>query len=188
MENHKRIWIEFIWRVVFAIIFIICFKSCIDSKNEKLPITNNYLSELNQHWNKKFIESESKSNYYKRLSDSLVSLKPALKTKIVTLFDKVYIKVSDSVKSDLDSIKFEYEYLEFLNVQALQSKDSALAQKDTAIFALKKSAHNDSIWIIALQDSIAKVYKRALRKGRKQGFVFGIGTGAAIWVGSKIKP
>lgn len=124
----------------------------------------------------------------KRQVDSLLSLKPTIKTKIIHHYTTLHDSIPVYLRDDLDSLQGDWLDMEVINLNVIARQDSVLSVMGATIDSYKKITHNDSIRMGQLSDSFETEFKRGLRKGRKQGFVLGIGLSGAVWVADKIRP
>lgn len=118
------------------------------------------------------------------------------KQKYISLFDSLY-SVSDSIcKISLQLVNqaklkqdsaHEAENEANLSIINNQSKQIGLYKDNKLLYDLRHKKDSSEISYL-INDSIPKVFKRGLNKGRKQGFIFGAIIAEAVNIGAKIKP
>lgn len=117
--------------------------------------------------------------------DSLKSLKPSIKTRIVHHYQTLYDTIPIYLRDDLDSLQSDWLDLEITNLNIIGDQDSIIRYQQKEIGIYKAITHNDTLIIQDLQDSLKTEYKRGLKKGRKQGFVTGVVVTESANIGAK---
>lgn len=179
----------FIASIVTALVVLIClsfFNKC--DRQKDLPIVNDNLT-IEQNKNKDSIRIyEAANNVYLKLIDSLLRIKPIIKTKIIHHYTTLHDSIPVFLKDDLDSLQSDWMELDIVNLNTIEYQDSIINNQNKEIKLYKSITHNDTLRINQLNDSIPKAYRLGLKKGRKQGAIFGFIVSGALYVGSKIRP
>ena len=120
------------------------------------------------------------AKYLESKNDSLMSRKPIYVIKYKTKFDSLYI-TDTSCQSSLIMLYNTFGELNDLNDSIIANNNRSKINDSITIATLThkvglKQGHItiDSTRLVALIDTLPKVYKQGLRKGRRQGFVAGV--------------
>ncbi len=193
-----------IYIIILLIIVLLSFKSCSNSKKESNIIIDSLKKETTYllqdlaitktSYNKTIVENDSLKIETKKLKISLSKLKKIKKPIPIvikggdidsTQKDSSFVTIFtyNKLESKFDSLNIEYDsclvYGNYL-IDILDKKDKIIAKKDS----LNTRQNKDFDKISEINDELLKQeYKRGLRKGRKQGIIFGWITETLVLIG-----
>lgn len=180
--------------VIFILIGIICFNSCSSNKKDDSVVIDSLkketmyllqdLSLTRTSYNKTVVDNDLLKIETKKLKQSIQELKKIRKpsSTIVkgkdidsTQNDSSFVPIKDytNLSNSYDSLSIEFDSCLFYANHLLyivDKKDKIIAKKDS----LNTQQNKDFDKISEINDELLKnEYKRGLRKGRKQGAIFG---------------
>lgn len=196
----------FAFYILFLLIIgALCFNSCqnnkqddsniiIDSLKKETTYLLQDLAVIRTSYNKTIIENDLLKKETKKLEISLGKLKQIKKPKSTiikgkdidsTQKDSSFVPISsyNKLSNSFDSLNVEYDScLTYGNhlIVIIDKKDKIIAKKDS----LNTKQNKDFDKIVEINDELIKQeYKRGLRKGRKQGVIFGWITETLVLIG-----
>ena len=190
--------------VIFILIGIICFNSCssnkkddnvvIDSLKKETKYLLQDLSLTRTSYNKTIVENDLLRIETKKLKQSIQELKKIKKSSSTivkgkdidsTQKDSSFVPIKDytNLSNSYDSLSIEFDsclfYANYL-LYIVDKKDKIIAKKDS----LNTQQNKDFDKILEINDELLKQeYKKGIRKGRKQGIIFGWFTGLIGLIG-----
>lgn len=118
--------------------------------------------------------------------DSLKSLEPIIKNRIVIKYKTLHDTIPIEFRDELDSLQWEWQIDEFNDMEVIQKQDSVISTQRKEINLYKAITHNDTLRMQDMSDSIKS--NRKYWRGFKHGILTGAILGAGIYVGSKVNP
>lgn len=181
--------------VIFILIGIICFNSCSSNKKDDNVVIDSLkketmyllqdLSVTRTRYNKTIVENDllkKKTEDLKEDIQKLKQIKKPSKPKVTkgkdidsTQADSSFVSLKNynNLESKFDSLNREYDSCLFYANQLLiivDKKDKIIAKKDS----LNTQQNKDFDKISEINNELLKEeYRRGIRKGRKQGSIFG---------------
>lgn len=190
--------------VIFILIGIICFNSCSSNKKDDNVVIDSLrketmyllqdLSLTRTSYNKTIVDNDLLRIETKKLKQSIQELKKIRKpsSTIVkgkdidsTQNDSSFVPIKDytNLSNSYDSLSIEFDSCLFYANHLLyivDKKDKIIAKKDS----LNTQQNKDFDKILEINDELLKQeYRRGIRKGRKQGVIFGWFSGILALIG-----
>lgn len=190
--------------VIFILIGIICFNSCSSNKKDDNVVIDSLrketmyllqdLSLTRTSYNKTIVDNDLLRIETKKLKQSIQELKKIRKPSSTIVkgkdidstqkdFSFVPIKDYTNLSNSYDSLSIEFDSCLFYANHLLyivDKKDKIIAKKDS----LNTQQNKDFDKILEINDELLKQeYRRGIRKGRKQGVIFGWFTGLICLIG-----
>jgi len=198
----------FAFYILFLLIIaVLCFNSCLSHKQDDSSVIVDSLKKETKYllqdltitrtsYNKTIVENDLLKKETKSLKEDIKKLKQIKKPskpKVTkgkdidsTQADSSFIPIEDynNLESKFDSLNTEYDSCLFYANQLLiivDKKDKIIAKKDS----LNARQNKDFDKISEINNELLKQeYKRGIRKGRKQGIIFGWFTGILALIGA----
>jgi len=195
-EIFSRIWDSIKWYLLTVLVTVVIFANCKGCASDPKPTLNNHdtIYQQEQVSNEVIKQTLEELHVLKLKNDSLMARKPIYVIRYKTKFDSLYL-ADTSCQNSLIVLYNAFGDLNSFNDSIIANfgqivyKDSVLIKELNTKIGLKQSRVTiDSTYIEVLKDSIPKVKRRALWKGRAQGAaayaIIREGVGAA----AKFKP
>lgn len=190
--------------VILTLIGIICFNSCSSNKKDDNVVIDSLkketmyllqdLSLTRTSYNKTVVDNDLLKLETKKLKQSIQELKKIRKpsSTIVkgkdidsTQNDSSFVPIKDytNLSNSYDSLSIEFDsclfYANYL-LYIVDKKDKIIAKKDS----LNTQQNKDFDKILEINNELLKQeYKKGIRKGRKQGVIFGWFSGILALIG-----